>query len=438
MSVHNLIAHFLKANNYNDTLKKFEEEHGHPISSNQADLPTKEPLQEIVQDRIGFKEIKSISQDTPIIDEYTVLDSILKDIIKNQLTIWKSPYPNNEQLINKGTTIGLVISSAILQNKYLLLSTAEMKFFIIDLQSGEKVYESFSPIGRVVIKKIIVITSTKILLIGMNGELSLFEILANDSTLSVNLINVTKIHSKLVTDAKYLETENGKYLITLGWDFLVKVFESKDDKTCLVSEHKLTVQGTCIDAIEYNGSIVVIIGKNDSTLLEVFSLVNRELKMVYKISLNDAEFLSSIFSARCLRIFENDQGIPLIAVATSHEPYMRLILVSLKEFDTLFKTIEDRETIPTKRNQILKNLNTMAPQDKYLAPQIEWRSDGSGIWVVGEDGILRGIDLSKEQVIVEVPAHKGKIKTFTSGLDINGNEINVSCGTDRDIKLWRM
>ncbi len=41
---------------------------------------------------------------------------------------------------------------------------------------------------------------------------------------------------------------------------------------------------------------------------------------------------------------------------------------------------------------ILVHVSTLAPQTPYSTPQVVWRPDGSGVWVNGDDGVLRGLE----------------------------------------------
>lgn len=425
MSIHNLVAHYLKEKNLHHTLRKFEEEVGVPISSDVDDLPTKESLEEIVNDRSNFKQLTDGVSDKLHIDE--ILDDELREISDKQLVPWSTPYPqNSESAIGNQIINGLVISSEIFCDDMLLLGSADNKFYMIDLKTKRIVKEETNLIGRVVIKKIVSIeNSNKVILVGMDGNIWIFEIQNDEISPITNL----KTHQKLISDVKYISVQERNYIVSMGWDFMIKVTELTKNQLVPVAQYKLPIQGSCIDVTNYQDKLVIIIGKNDYTFLEVYTLEEAEIVPVYKISLNDAEFLSSIFSPRCIKVFSHQY--PLIAVGTSHEPYMRLIVVSLKEFPK----ITPSKNMTTKRNQILKNLSTMSPQDKYSTAMIEWRQDGSGVWVIGEDGVIRGVDLVSHQVIAELKAHQGRIKSYVSG-NQHAREVIVTCGTDRKVRVW--
>lgn len=424
MSIHDLVAQFLHSHNYHETLKKFEEEHGNPLLTNLHDLPTNESLEDIYEDRIKFKQLETKVKELSLND---TLNEDLKQVLDMQIKNWSTPYPKITHIVDD-PSMGLVVSCELFHHKYVLLGTVDMNFIVVDLDTGTKVFEEPAVIGKVVIKAIVCIDNQRVMLVGMNGKASIVELDINKK--SVEIIGEFQLHKKLIVDAKYIKVGDTEYVVSLGWDFHIRVFEIEKSQFRMVDEFKLSVQGSCFDVTAYNGSLAIVFGKNEFTVLEVLSLVDSKLQLMYKISLNDAVFLTSMFTPRSIKIFHTSDSVPLIAVGTSHEPYMRVIVVTLSDFATALAT-------PIRRDQIIKNLNTMSPQDKFLTAVMSWRLDGTGLWVLGEDGVARGLDLEKEEVVIEQRAHRGKIKAFVNGAGSNGQEVAVTCGTDRTLKVWK-
>lgn len=111
---------------------------------------------------------------------------------------------------------------------------------------------------------------------------------------------------------------------------------------------------------------------------------------------------------------------------------MRVIITSLIDFET-------SPLPPIARHQIIKNLNTLSPQDKFSQPLIAWRHNSekeSGIWVMGDDGVVRGLDLLDDKVAVELKQHQTKIKDFTCFYE-NGYEVLITSGIDRQTFEWK-
>lgn len=430
--IHKLIADYLKENNYLETLKQFENEHGNPIPATKL---LDESLSDIINDRIQYNTLLDDNKTNEgVINVNDELAPELKVIITQQFSNWITPFPHQpSKLIDID---GLVISSCHdKKNELIYLSSNDCKVYVI--KQKQIIHTLKMP---VVIKKILTIdNSDKVVLVGMNGILYLRE----RGTLEE--IGQFQAHKRLIVNAKSITFQNRNYLITLGWDFHLRLILLNENNTDqnevqrfeILSELKLKQQGSCLDVTVYQDQLVIILGKTENTLLDVITMSgkdSRELTLVHKISLNDAEFTAAGFSPRCLMI-ENSGHVPLIAVGTSHEPYMRLIIVPLQD-------LANEPSI--KRNQIIKNLNTMSPQDRYSQPIIAWRlqnldnNKASGVWVMGDDGTIRGIDIVEDQVIVELKdGHQGKIKDFITFIDEDSVEKLITSGIDREIVTWR-
>lgn len=412
MSVHQFVAHFLKKEGYLETLKTFENEHGKPIFQQ---LPHEEDLHDIITDRLQCISIEEKPQSL----HEVLLSEELKTLKKNQFKEWLAPYPNAPR--NIAGVGDLVVASAFYETKettYGLFATAKMDLIVSDLARNTVVSVNPRVIGTVV--RNIKVVGSSILLCGMNGKLYVGR-LNEDNKFEV--MYEEQIHTKLITEIVPVQWNDKIYLVTMGWDFLVKLYEMKEDSIVeAVVPYQLPNRGLCMDACVYQDQLVVVVGKSEMTLMDVLTINDTKLDLSFKIALNDAEFTAAGFSPHAVKIC-NGGPIPLVAVGTSHEPYMRLVLVSLKEFGKNGDSV--------RRNQIITNINTMSPQDKYSQALISWRSDGSGIWVFGEDGIVRGVDLLKEGVVVELKRGEGRIKSF----DAKANGLLV-CDTDRNVVEW--
>lgn len=142
----------------------------------------------------------------------------------------------------------------------------------------------------------------------------------------------------------------------------------------------------------------------------------------------------------------------LIAVATSHTPSMKLIITRL-----LFPTLNS-STPPQPRPRpdttapphgakdelaIKLVATTNAPQNDYSTPRCAWRPDGSGLWVSGDDGVIRGIDAETGKIARELKGHEqgSKIRALWAGMLGQGErerEVLVSGGFDRRVLVWEV
>ncbi|GMF75929.1 unnamed protein product [Aspergillus oryzae] len=163
------------------------------------------------------------------------------------------------------------------------------------------------------------------------------------------------------------------------------------------------------------------------------------------------------FSPSCLALSPHDPG--LLAVATSTLPHMKVIIVRLL-FPSTDSLLDAREP-ETQATQALAALslqnredaaiviqaNTFAPQTAYSTPQVVWRPDGSGVWVNGDDGVIRGVEGRTGKVVTvlkEGHVVGSKIRTIWAGWvdvgrdgDVVREEWLVSGGFDKRLVVWR-
>lgn len=198
-------------------------------------------------------------------------------------------------------------------------------------------------------------------------------------------------HERLIIDLKTVTLRGRACIVSLGWDRFIKVLEVHEDGSVAPTgdPHQISTPGTFLEVLSFNDEVVVLVGRKESSLLDVLSFgAERNLEYRYQIALSDAEYSTFRFVAMCItgRIFDS---VPLVAVATSQEPYMRIVLVSLANIP------EDDQ--PIKRSQIVANFNNFASQDKYSEARIAWNRNGTGLWVFGDDGAIRGLELEATQ-----------------------------------------
>ena len=416
MSVHSFVAQFLKENGYLETLRTFEAEYGKVIP---LELPHDETLEGILNDRLKYLAIDA--QNEPEFEE--ILSKDLKTIKDTQLKPWLAPYPKNRQ--DLGPVSELVVDCAILSRNganFALLATSGKSLIVVSLETGKEIARVNSVIENVVIRRIIV-AENLVFLCGMNGKVTIGK-LAEDFE-NFEVLSETQIHQRLVTDMKVITFRGKLHLISIGWDFLVKVHEldGNHQLTPVGVPYKLANQGSCFDATVYHDKLYVLVCKKEITLMDVLCLDKQELVLDCRVALNDAEFSASGFTPMSIKIHHQPDSVPLIAVGTSHEPHMRVIIL-------LMQNVGQNDKLMILRNQILCNLSTLSPQDKYSDAQIQWRFDGSGVWIIGDDGVIRGLDLVNKSVVT-LHGHEGRIKCVSFFED-----KLVSCGTDRNVIEW--
>lgn len=405
-STHSLVAHFLQQKGYLATLEALENECGSALAPSKLHGET---LEEIINDRVQYAElpeaVRKLELLNPDHDQHGI-----------NLKSWSTPYPKTGTLLEGVNS--LVISSCFDEQKYVYLSTTDFTLHKIDIQEKSLVSNVRSLLGRVIIKKVVSFPQTlkgnhdRLLLIGMDGKGHIY----NPTTETMEKSG--ELHNKFVIDCMYIEYNGKQYFASISRDFSLRVFTADLNQIAL---YKLEQIPTSFDYTILANNLVFVVGKDQHTLLDVVVFDGSALTLKYKMSVNDAEFTHSGFSPSTIAIAVID-NVPIVAVGTSHEPYMRLILLLLRNFAT-------SEGIM--RNQILKNLATLSPQDKFSQPLITWRRDGSGVWIMSEDGHIRGMDIVSQNTVVDLEAHRGKIKNFCVG-----PRFLITSGVDKDVKIW--
>lgn len=165
------------------------------------------------------------------------------------------------------------------------------------------------------------------------------------------------------------------------------------------------------------------------------------------------------FSPACLAVCPTDPT--LLAVATSHLPHMKVIIVRLlfpsssHSLGSNFAAVSASSELVTPAAQaradlalqdredaaIKLHVTTMAPQTPYSTPQVVWRPGGHGVFVNADDGVVRGIDTQSGKVVAMLKAHEvgSKVRTLYAGWEKGGkDEILVSGGFDKKIFIWRV
>lgn len=89
----------------------------------------------------------------------------------------------------------------------------------------------------------------------------------------------------------------------------------------------------------------------------------------------------------------------------------------------------------------------MAPQTPFSTPAVAWRPDGSGVWVNGDDGAVRGIEASTGKVVCTLQGHEegskvrclwaGHVSIDAEGETEDGEEWLVSGGFDQKLIVWK-
>lgn len=457
-----LIANYLKTHHLVKTLKAFQLE----TNRKYGDELVEESLDVIINDYVGFKKLKEKNRDevkssnnTLSTQAYTAEQ--LQLISNRDISIprWTISCPKCCQPIDilgqslvifsrfDHTTLGRT------ERNVGIFTTSHHSLCIYDLDDGIELIKATRPVPT---KAAMCVPGTDLLLsFGMNGSFAIEEMSIENGGRFKPLGHI-KLHKRLITAADFVQTDkNTGYTCSLGWDkriVVCKVDYATKPKVNIIGEKTLPTEGTCIQILIDHKSHrpVFLVGRTDCTLLDMYTVVDvdqsEKLVKIAKLSLNDSEFSSHIFHPMTMTQVGNN----MVCVGTSHVPYMRLVTIVIPSINEVLKNPSDlsnrlqqlslnEQNVPIIRSLIVSNFNSTTAQDKFSTPILLDRpAKRNGLWILGDDGTIRGFDFNSGKVVEELKAHKGRIKTAFVATTRENEELVVSCGAaDRMISLWK-
>ncbi|KAL8757271.1 MAG: hypothetical protein Q9199_002338 [Rusavskia elegans] len=280
-------------------------------------------------------------------------------------------------------------------------------------------------------------------------------------------------HKKYVVKAAQSRYGESTWLATAGWDARIFLYQVRQDVNGTfrlgdpASSLSLATNPETITFITHPESKrpVLLVTRRDSTSLHYYHCDHEDTSISPTINMR---FLGSqnlaprsnawiSFSPASIALCPTDPQ--LVAVATSAVPHMKLITVRMlipTISSSAAETIAAREsrTQATQARQklvvedqedaaIQLNVNTFAPQTPYSTPQVSWRPDGSGVWVNGDDGVLRGLEATTGKIRSTLKGgHEpgSKVRSLWAGMvDVDGKEEEwvISGGFDKRLIVWK-
>ena len=294
---------------------------------------------------------------------------------------------------------------------------------------------------------------------GMSGQVILYDHEED------KVLDERRDHKKYVVKVDIWADNRVTWVATAGWDAKIYLYrlsqEGEQRLGAPVASITLATNPETIRFVrhpDHQGPILVVT-RRDSTSLLYYSIFTPEgsasaplptqLKLLGSQNLAPHSNAWIAFSPSSIAVCPTDPT--LLAVATSAVPHMKLILVRLL---IPFYSASDASSISTTQaSQARANLtiqdredaairvhvSTMAPQTPYSTPQVVWRPDGSGVWVNGDDGVLRGLEAKTGKVVATLKGgHEAgsKIRSIWCGM-VEGQEWVVSGGFDRRLVVWK-
>ena len=255
-------------------------------------------------------------------------------------------------------------------------------------------------------------------------------------------------------------------IATAGWDqkvniHLLHIVDTPGEQAPLLTApiHSITLasnpESIAMTRHPDTGHLYLILSRRDSTFLYFYLIREQDDGELPSVSVveegrqNLAPHSNAWigFTPSYLAVCPTDPS--LLAIGTSHLPHMKAIVVRLlfpgssnNHIDLQHQSqaslaraslaIEDRE-----ERAMSLFVTTMAPQTPYSTPQIVWRPNGKGLWVNGDDGVIRGIDVQSGKVVASLKAHEPgtKVRTLWAGT-MDQREVLISGGFDKSAFVW--
>ncbi|BFZ61277.1 hypothetical protein YB2330_002336 [Saitoella coloradoensis] len=266
----------------------------------------------------------------------------------------------------------------------------------------------FYPHGRSPVLSMVVDDGQFLITGGMDGR-----ILVTDVARDGEHVQTVAKHGRYVVRLA-MSSDKG-FLVSASYDNTVKIF-CRDGGTSPAAwrEERTITFATQPEALHITEDNEVIIAARFSNLLQCIRLSTGEERTINLNAVGDDHI-----SFSPLDIAPHPRNPNLLAIATLHpmNPFHRVLFLDLSQ------------------SRVIGDLWTDAPQNEYSTPRVVWRGSGDGIWVNGDDGVLRGYDVSMKRKVGVLAGHEGNVKAVWAGT-VEGREVVVTGGFDKTVRMW--
>ncbi|KAI9890853.1 MAG: hypothetical protein M1814_003492 [Vezdaea aestivalis] len=432
-----LVARFLQANQYDETLKAFLSEAGLP-----PDAGSVQP---------GYTTIEKVLEEKKAFDLSSRFEKLAIPGVGD--VAWSKPCPEYPTAIEhvSGLANILHVSSVNIRRPLsdstdpcLVVTTASKGLFILSAVSPYPILHDLAFLNDSPVLSSVVWASQYLLITCMSGKLSLINLSTGQ------IISERRDHTKYATQVIIDENPSGPYVATAGYDKKIHLYRLDQSSPSLSPPFATITLPTNPVSILFLTDYLLL-SRLDSTKLQYYSLPTLDFAGSQNLAPHSNAWLA--FTPSSLALSPIDDS--LIAVATSSVPYMKILFVKLllptfeiqdpnaSEAPATQATqaqaqlaIQDREA-----NAIRTQISAQAPQTAYSTPRVVWRPDGSGVWVNGDDGVVRGVEGRGGKVLVALGGEGGhlggtKVRNIWAGT-VGGEEWCISGGFDKKVIVWR-
>ena len=446
-----IVARFLKSNHYNQTLDAFLSEAGLSEEASTTN-PGDWTIEKILEEKKQF--------DTSLAFEKKANDG-------NQG--WSLPAPTKSTTANLPNSANVLFVMA-LSGRNKILSTLADKSLNQSLGRSPYTFHQSDVGNDSPILSVKQLGERHLLTTSMSGQLAL-----RDAT-SGKLLSKRRDHLKMAVQVAVAEEGPNWMLATAGWDQNIMFYRvSKSQLSASETETDLAVDendilGEPFHALQLQtvpesllfvrhpdtNVLHLILSRRDSSFLYYYTMTH-DTPEQYAVAVSGRQNLAPhsnawvAFTPSWLSPCPSDPT--LLAIATSHLPHMKLILVrllfpaqtSLSNGQNQTPASMARANLATQDREeaaIRLQVTTLAPQTPYSNPQVVWRPNATGVWVNGDDGVIRGLEVKTGKIVSVLKGHDpaSKVRSLWAGYlrDQNGNtrERLVSGGFDKQVLVW--
>lgn len=284
--------------------------------------------------------------------------------------------------------------------------------------------------------------------------------------LSGKIIEKRRDHAKYVVNVKLFDSTDMPLLASAAWDNKINIYSLPASGPPTLGDPIATInlpsKPESILFLQHPESQkpILLVSRTDSTHLYYYT-TEPEPRLIGRQNLAPHSNAWVAFTPSALAICPTDPS--LLACATSAVPSMKLLIarmlippwdVETSAPPTVLRTslLDDNpDATETQASQarvalaladkedaaIQIHCTTLSPQSAYSTPAVAWRPDGSGVWVNGDDGCVRGIEAASGKIIATLRGHElgSKVRCLWAG-KVDGKEWLVSGGFDQKLIVW--
>ncbi|KAF3902570.1 hypothetical protein ABW21_db0207211 [Orbilia brochopaga] len=432
-----LVARFLAANGYSETFEAFVRETQLSAESVTTTSPNDLTIEKVLEEKKLY--------DLAVHFEKLNVDA---NAVPFQL-----PYPSAESILTTASTTSNILSITL--SSLLISSDEENAQPVIISSSADKylrIYDARAPCGILYtspaalhagpILSVLVVANRWLVTGSMAGDIAI-------SDLTGTVLQRWEGHSKFIVKlalSEPIDSEDEdaevRYLAAASYDkslSIHKLFISQSDPPRLEFLQTLNFPQTVEDVIftkdfadtasSSTSTPLLIATIRDSAFLHLYTPsagTPQQFTLLTKASLNATSTTWLTYTPTSLT--PHPQHPHLLALLTSSLPAPKLLIYNLQT-----RSVDSAISVAV----------NLSP---FSTGIVAWRGDvpASGVWVNGDDGVVKCVELKSGEVKAELKAHGGrKVRCLVAGSVLadggeEEEEVLLSGGFDGALKVWKV